>query len=145
MAAGKTLFWFVSLSFFIAGCGGYRTVSLPRIGEPGDIDSEIEQEVIEPGDRVRVTMQDGDIFRGDYVSHDTTALILEEEQTDTIDDGSTTTVRHVLPTLEVKTIARYESDGDGVILAVVGVVVVGVVVAGVAVGSQLNDGIGLGK
>ena len=131
MAAGKTLFWFVSLSFFIAGCGGYRTVSLPRIGEPGD--------------RVRVTMQDGDIFRGDYVSHDTTALILEEEQTDTIDDGSTTTVRHVLPTLEVKTIARYESDGDGVILAVVGVVVVGVVVAGVAVGSQLNDGIGLGK
>ena len=145
MATGQKLFWLVSLSFFVAGCGGYRTASLPRIGEPGGMEGEIEQDVIEPGDNLRVTMQSGDIFKGDYVSHDTTSLTLVGETIDTINDGSTTTVRHVLPTSNVKTIERYEGEGDDVILVVVGAVVVGVVVAGVVVGSQMNDSFGWGK
>jgi len=132
MTHGIRTFWVISLVIFLTGCGGYRTARVPVLGDPAATVGSEEGVLVKPGDKVRVTLQDGHQLKGRYLSQETGALLIEVEESGDTGEGpgheafeTTMPDSLVIPIGDILALAKFQSGTAGGILA--GVMVVTVV------------------
>ena len=142
MSTGFRIFWVISLTIFVSGCSGYATTAIPRTGDPNTDSADFEADTIKPGDKVRVTLLDGQQVLGNYVGSDAEALTVHEirdaeasDQNNNYQGVPNVDRMHVIPVRDVATLERHKTSNDGAVLALVGVVVV----AGVMIAKSVQE------
>jgi len=132
MTNGIRTFWVISLMIFLTGCGGYRMGQVSVAGDPAATVGSEEGVLVKPGDKVRVTLQDGHQLKGRYLSQEAGTLLIEVEDSGDTEAGPgheafETMVPDslVIPIGDIRDLAKFQSGTAGGILA--GVMVVTVV------------------
>jgi|GEM_PF-3291036 len=127
MSTGFRIFWVISLTIFVSGCSGYATTAIPRTGDPNTDSADFEADTIKPGDKVRVTLLDGQQVLGNYVGRDAEALTVHEIRDADLSDESghyggapNVDKMHVIPVRDVARVEGRKKSNDGAVLALVG-------------------------
>lgn len=82
MLSAHRIFWIITLCLFITGCSGYQTAAFKGNDVHGALGTDVGTLFVKPGDRVRVTMVDGQAIEGVFLSRDSYRVNLELEGDD---------------------------------------------------------------
>lgn len=140
MSGHKRIFWLITLSFFITGCGGFQPAVMSSTDPAENQEIKADERVIDLGDKVRVTMKDKREITGVFVSRDSTSIVIKEGEKNLDDPGRSDIVMHTLLIGEIKTVELYLMNNDSAVLVIIGVVVVVVSVIGLKMKSDFDDG-----
>jgi hypothetical protein len=112
--------WVTSLMFFLSGCSGYKTVCTTD-NEPGFVTTC----PLEPGDKVRITLKDGDRISGEVRSLSDRAIVLADDP-----EAGNPRFVPVANILSVEKETSYRKQkAVGLVLVLGAVVVAGVIIA----------------
>jgi hypothetical protein len=79
MSTAMRLYWLVTLVFFAGGCSSYKLAPYPGIEDEAEMAVELEYKV-EVGDKVKITMTDGNQFKGKVMEISSDAITLEPQR-----------------------------------------------------------------
>ncbi len=139
MLSTNRFFWFISLGFFITGCSGYQTAAFRGDDVQGELGTNVVEVFVRPGDRVRLTMVDGQRIEGVFLSRDSYWVNIElegdgsEQQCPPPD--SNRLASGLIPLDGILLIEVYQETSKTPLLVGAGLVVV----AAIAVGSSMKN------